>query len=181
VGSDNFGAGREAGEHLIALGRRRIAFLGQADESYPEFADRYRGLCAALDDAGIARDAALLQAALTSEADGYAAAQRLLESGAEFDAIFSGSDLIAIGAMRALAEAGLSVPGDVAMVGFDDIPAAQHTHPPLTTLMQDIRGAGDLLLDVLTASIEGGSAQGRQLPARLIARGSSQPGGPPAA
>ena len=180
VGSDNFGAGREAGEHLIALGRRRIAFLGQADESYPEFADRYRGLCAALDDAGIARDPALLQAALTSEADGYAAAQRLLASGAAFDAIFSGSDLIAIGAMRALTEAGLSVPGDVAMVGFDDIPAAQHTHPPLTTLMQDIRGAGDLLLDVLTASIEGGSAQGRQLPARLIARASSQPGGPSA-
>lgn len=173
VGSDNVGAGRIAGDHLLSLGRRRIAFLGQADESYPEFADRYRGLCVALAAAGIAPDPALLHGALTSEADGYAAARRLLESGAEFDAVFTGSDLIAIGAMRALVEAGLSIPGDVALVGFDDIPAAQQTNPPLTTMMQDIKGAGDVLLDVLMQAIEGDDVRGRQLPARLIVRESS--------
>lgn len=173
VGSDNLGAGRIAGEHLLSLGRRRIAFLGQADESYPEFAERYRGLCSALEAAGIAPDPALLHGALTSEADGYAAARSLIDSGAAFDAVFTGSDLIAIGAMRALAEAGLSIPEDVALVGFDDIPAAQHTNPPLTTMMQDIKGAGDVLLDVLMDSIEGDAATGRQLPARLIVREST--------
>ena len=127
----------------------------------------------ALANAGIAPDPALLHAALTSEADGYAATRRLLESGAEFDAVFTGSDLIAIGAMRALVEAGLSIPGDVALVGFDDIPAAQQTNPPLTTMMQDIKGAGDVLLDVLMQAIEGDDARGRQLPARLIVRESS--------
>lgn len=60
VGSDNFGAGRQAGEHLIALGRKRIAFLGQADEHYPEFAERYRGLCAALSAAGLPVEPGLL-------------------------------------------------------------------------------------------------------------------------
>ena len=62
VGSDNIGAGLQAGEHLLARGRRRIAFLGQADEHYPEFADRYRGLCLALEQAGIAPDPALAAA-----------------------------------------------------------------------------------------------------------------------
>lgn len=173
VGSDNFGAGRKAGEHLIGLGRKKIAFLGQADESYPEFAERYAGLSVAMEHAGLSPDPSLVQPALTGEAEGYAAAQRLLASGAEFDAIFAGSDLIAIGAMRALAEAGIAIPSDVAVVGFDDIPGAQHTNPPLTTMMQDIRGAGDVLLGVLTQSIEGEDATGKQLPAKLIIREST--------
>lgn len=173
VGSDNLGAGRKAGEHLIGLGCTKIAFLGQADESYPEFAERYAGLCSAMHNASISPDPALVKSALTGEAEGYRAAQNLLKSGVNFDAIFAGSDLIAIGAMRALAEVGMAVPDDVAVVGFDDIPAAQHTNPPLTTMMQDIRGAGDVLLDALTQSIDGEEATGKQLPARLIVREST--------
>ncbi len=173
VGSDNFGAGRLAGEHLIAQGRSRIAFLGQADEHYPEFADRYRGLCGAMRAAGVACDSALQHDALTTEEDGYRAARALLDSGASFDGVFAGSDLIAIGALRALAEAGRSVPGDVAVVGFDDIPAASLTNPPLTTIMQDIRSAGALLVEALVAQVEGGEGPAQTLPAQLVVRGTS--------
>ncbi|MFZ1744062.1 MAG: LacI family DNA-binding transcriptional regulator [Pontixanthobacter sp.] len=174
VGSDNFGAGRLAGEHLLSLGRTKIAFIGQADESYPEFSDRYAGLRAALEASGLVPDSNLQRDALTSEADGYAATKALLAAGQPFDAIFAASDLIAIGAMHALAESGVAVPGEVALAGFDDIPAATHANPPLTTMMQDIRGAGNLLLDVLMQSIEGGELDGRELPAKLIIRESTK-------
>lgn len=170
VGSDNFGAGRQAGDHLIALGRQRIAFLGHADEHYPEFAERYRGLCAAQESAGLAPDPALQRDAITTEEAGHDAAAGLIASGARFDAIFAASDLIAIGAMRALAEQGLAVPRDVAVVGFDDIPAASLSTPPLTTVMQDLKGAGELLVESLLARIEEREVPPRTLPTRLVVR-----------
>lgn len=173
IGSDNLGAGRTAGEHLLALGRNRVAFLGQADEHYPEFAGRYQGLCAALETAGITPDPALQINALTGEEEGYAAMRQLLGTGVQFDAVFAASDLIAIGAMRALAEAGRKVPGDVAVIGFDNIPAAALTAPPLTTVMQDMRGAGEALLEALCEQIEGGEARSRTLPAKLVIRAST--------
>ena len=173
VGSDNIGAGRQAGEHLLQRGRRRIAFLGQADEHYPEFADRYRGLCEALAEAGIATDPALQADALSLEESGRAAIRTLLDRGADFDAVFAASDLIAVGAMRELAEAGLTVPGDVAVVGFDNLPAASMTNPPLTTLMQDLNGAGELLVETLMAQIEDRPLPPPTLPARLVVRRSS--------
>ena len=173
VGSDNRGAGRMAGDHLLGVGRRRIAFLGHADGHYPEFADRYAGLCDAMRAHGLTPDPALQIDALTSEEAGQAAARTLIGRGAPFDAIFAASDLIAIGAMRALAQAGLSVPGDVAIVGFDDIPAASLTSPPLTTVMQDMKGAGQLLVDTLVAQIEDRPPPPGTLPARLVVRGST--------
>ena len=173
VGTDNHAAGRLAGEHLIAAGRRRIAFLGHADEHYPEFRGRYLGLCEAMEKAGIAPDSALQADAITTEKAGHDAARSLISSGADFDAIFAASDLIAIGAMRALAEAGRSVPGEIAVVGFDDIPAASLTTPPLSTVMQDIGGAGRALVETLLAQIEGRDLPPRKLPGRLILRGSS--------
>ncbi len=170
VGSDNIGAGRQAGEYLLSLGRRRIGFLGQADEHYPEFADRYRGLQEALVAAGIPVDRALQVDAITPEESGYQAARVLIDRGVPFDAIFAGSDLIAIGAMRALAEAGLRVPADVAVVGFDDLPAASMTNPPLTTIMQDLKGAGMLLIETLLAQIEGKDPPPPMIPTRLVKR-----------
>ncbi|WP_226662026.1 LacI family DNA-binding transcriptional regulator [Alteriqipengyuania lutimaris] len=173
VGSDNIDAGRLVGEHFIERGRRRVAFLGHADEHYPEFAHRYQGLCEALRSNGVQPDPALQFDAVTSDEAGYAAARRLIESGAAFDAVFAASDVIAIGAMRALDEAGLSVPGDVAVVGFDNIPAASMTHPPLSTIMQDTQGAGELLVETLLAHIEGSDPPPTRLPTRLIVRASS--------
>jgi len=173
VGSDNFGAGKLAGEHLLGSGRQRIAFLGHADDHYPEFADRYAGLCTALRDRGIEPDSGLQINAITTEGSGYLAARELLEKNAKFDAIFAASDLIAIGAMRALSEAGKAIPGDVAVVGFDDIPAASLTHPPLTTLMQDMKGAGSLLVETLLGQLDDWQAPVPTLPARLVIRQSS--------
>ncbi len=173
VGTDNVAAGRLAGEHLLELGRRRIAFLGHADEHYPEFADRYRGLTEAMGAAGLIADPALQVPALSSEGDGRAAIRALLDRGAEFDAVFAASDLIAIGAMRALAEAGRTVPGDVAVVGFDDIPAASLTSPPLTTVQQDLIAAGELLVETLAEQIEDRAQDNRSLPPRLIVRAST--------
>jgi DNA-binding LacI/PurR family transcriptional regulator len=174
VGSDNLGAGRLAGEHLIESGRRQIAFLGHADEHYPEFAHRYDGLCEALHAAAIEPDPALQFDALTSEDAGYRAASALLASGRPFDAIFAASDLIAIGAMRALVGAGRSIPEDVAVMGFDNIPAASLTSPPLTTVQQDIAGAGECLVETVLAQIEGREPPPPRLPTRLIVRGSTR-------
>lgn len=174
VGSDNFGAGRLAGEHLLGCGRSAIAFLGHADDHYPEFAHRYDGLCDALRAAGIAPDPALQFDALTHEDAGYRAASALIASGRPFDAIFAASDLIAIGAMRALAGAGRRIPDDVAVVGFDNIPAASLTTPPLTTIQQDLAGAGEALVETVMAQIEGREPPERRLPTRLIVRGSTR-------
>lgn len=173
IGSDNQGAGRLVGDHLLGQGRTKIAFLGHADGHYPEFAARYGGMCDALRAAGLEPAPALQHDAITTEDAGYAAARKLLESGCEFDAIFAASDLIAIGAMRALAEAKRTVPSDVAIVGFDDIPTASLANPPLTTIMQDVRGAGERLVDTLLAQIEGRPAPDPRLPTRLVVRGST--------
>jgi DNA-binding LacI/PurR family transcriptional regulator len=173
VGTDNVAAGRLAGEHLLGLGRQRIAFIGQADEHYPEFADRYRGLSEALAAAGLSADPGLQIAALSSEGDGRAAIEALLARGAEFDAVFAASDLIAIGAMRALTEAGRRVPEDVAVMGFDDIPAASLTSPPLTTVQQDLIAAGELLVETLAEQIENRVSANRVLAPRLIVRAST--------
>lgn len=174
VGSDNLGAGRLAGEHLLESGRRRIAFLGHADAHYPEFAHRYDGLCDALRAADIASDPGLQFDALTNEDAGFRAASDLIESGRPFDAIFAASDLIAIGAMRALAGAGRRIPEDVAVIGFDNIPAASLTSPPLTTIQQDIAGAGECLVETVLAQIEGREPPAPRLPTRLIVRGSTR-------
>ena len=141
IGCDNRAGGRDAGAHLLARGRRRVAFLGDASDHYPEFQNRYRGLCDALGDGGAEIDPRLRVDALSEERSGYDAARVLLARGVPFDAVFAASDMIAIGAMRALAEAELNVPRDVAVVGFDDIPAAGLTQPPLTTIAQDYRRA----------------------------------------
>lgn len=173
IGSDNLGAGRTVGEHLLERGRRRIAFLGRADASSPEFAHRLQGLRLALREAGIDADPALQHDAVSCEEAGHRAALRLLDSGEPFDAVFAASDLIAIGALRALAERGLRVPEEVALAGFDNIPASALTQPALTTVMQDTGGAGDRLVEALLAQIEGRAQPPAILPTKLIVRASS--------
>ncbi len=173
IGCDNRAGGRAAAAHLIGLGRRRIAFLGDASSRYPEFQDRYRGLREAAEAAGLAVDPGLQVDAITTEEAGHDAALRLIGRGIPFDAIFAGSDLIAIGAMRALEEQGLTVPDAVSVVGFDDIPAAALSHPPLTTIAQDYARAGELLVDALVAQINGAARQHAMLMPRLVVRRST--------
>ncbi len=173
IGCDNIQGGQLVGEHLIGLGRRRIAFLGDASSHYPEFFDRYRGCDAALQALDSGMDRTLQVDAESSEEAGYAAARELLGREAAFDAVFAASDLIAIGAMRALAEHGLQVPEDVAVVGFDDIPMARFVQPPLTTVVQDTTRAGELLVDTLMKLVRDDPAESITLPATLVVRRSS--------
>jgi len=114
--------------------------------------------------------AALQVDAITMEQSGYDAARELLACGEPFDAIVAASDLIAIGALRALQERHIDVPGAVSVVGFDDIPAASLANPPLTTVMQDTRLAGEALVDSLLRSVHGEPAQNSVLPTRLVVR-----------
>lgn len=171
VGCDNRHGGRVATEHLLSLGRQRIAFIGTATLQCPEFLDRYLGHCEALAANAVTLDPRRrVDAADSCESVGYQAMQQLLARGIEFDALFAASDLLAIGAMRALAEAGLRVPDDVAVVGFDDIPRARFANPPLTTVIQDTLAAGELLVDTLLSDIAGEAIENRMMPARLAIR-----------
>ena len=170
IGCNNFQGGYDAAHHLIALGRRNIAFLGHASSHYPEFFERYRGYAQALGMIGVSPSPALQVDAISTEQSGYAAACELLASGQRFDAILAASDLIAIGALRALQASRIEVPATVSIVGFDDIPAASLVTPSLTTVMQDTRLAGELLVDTLLKQVRGEPAKGTVLPTRLVVR-----------
>ncbi|TCD05253.1 LacI family transcriptional regulator [Erythrobacteraceae bacterium CFH 75059] len=172
VGSDNEHAGFLVGRHLAAAGRRSVVFCGCADSGYPEFSDRCRGLIRGFVSPPGGVPVRTIDA-LSSEADGEKAIDQLLSAGASFDAVFAGSDLIAIGVLRRLKAAGLRVPEDVHVVGFDDIPAAALTSPALTTVAQDTEAAAVLLVDLLVRQIEGEKVENAVLPPRLVIRQSS--------
>ena len=174
VGSDNFQGGLDVTTHLLDQGRRRIAFLGHASSHYPEFEERHRGYAEALRAHGLSPLPGLQHDAITTEESGHAACVALLEHGEPFDAICAASDLIAIGALRALRERGLRVPQDIAVSGFDDIPLAASVSPALTTVQQDTKQAGQLLVDTLLALIAGEPAEGITIPTKLVLRESSQ-------
>jgi DNA-binding LacI/PurR family transcriptional regulator len=171
VGGDNLAGGKLAGAHLIAQGRRRIAFFG--DINLPEIGQRYEGLCQALAQAGMAADPALLVPASFVPDGGRLAVEELLRRGADFDAVFAGSDLMAMTAINTLRQLGMDVPARVAVIGYDDIELSSYFHPPLTTVQQPIREAGRALVASLLALTEGRPAPSLQLPTQLIVRNSS--------
>jgi DNA-binding LacI/PurR family transcriptional regulator len=173
IGSDNVQGGYDVTRHLLAQGRQRIAFLGHATSHYPEFFDRFRGYERALMEARSAPASALQVDAITTEEAGFQAARELLARGAPFDAIVAASDLIAIGALRSLQESGIDVPRQVSVAGFDDIPAASGTNPPLTTVMQDTRRAGELLVETLLRQIAGDATSNSVIPTKLVVRKSA--------
>jgi DNA-binding LacI/PurR family transcriptional regulator len=152
---DNESGGYKATKHLLDLGRKKIAFLGITSRRCPEFADRYQGYCHAHHDAGITPADNLRVNANNKESHGYQAIEKLLAQGVEFDAVFASTDIMAIGAMRALQAHGLDIPRDVAVVGFDDFPLAAHVTPALTTVRQDMRQAGEGLVTSIVGLIEG--------------------------
>ncbi len=171
VGSDNFRGGEEATAHLLNLGRQRIAFLGEANNHFPEFNDRFQGYLSAHQKAKIplCADQGLYRAAHTEQC-GHDAVCSLFAENIAFDAIFAASDLIALGAMRALQEHGLDVPADVSIVGFDNILAANLARPPLTTVQQDYKRAGEVLVETLIRSIRQEPVESSTLPCKLIIR-----------
>ncbi len=170
IGSDNFQGAYQITRHLLGLGHRRIAFLGGASRAYPEFLDRYKGHVRALEEAGITATPDLQVDAITTEAAGRAAAQELLQRNVRFDAIQGASDLIAMGAMHALQERDVNIPGDVAVVGFDDISASALSSPALTTMAQNTRLAGEVMVDTLLRLIRHEPVESQVLPARMVVR-----------
>jgi len=170
IGCDNFKGGYDVTKHLISQGRQQIAFLGGASNRSPEFFDRYKGSCHAIEEAGLTVNTSLQVDAITTEQSGYAAALQLLAMQKKFDAIFCASDLIAVGAMKALRERGLNIPQDVAVVGYDNIPLSNFTRPALTTVEQDTKLAGKILVETLIKLIGNQNAESTLLPAKLILR-----------
>jgi DNA-binding LacI/PurR family transcriptional regulator len=172
VDVDNLdGGGRIATQHLIDRGRTHIAHIaGPAD--MPAGIDRELGWRHALEDAGL--DTSLIEWGDFTRASGAVAMRRLLDRGKPIDAVFAASDQMAIGAYDALAEAGLSIPDDVAVVGFDDDPRAATISPALTTMHQSPATLGSTVAATLIKMIDGESVDHAQiLPARLIVRASS--------
>jgi DNA-binding LacI/PurR family transcriptional regulator len=173
IGCDNLQGGADITRHLIERGRRRIAFVGNASDHYPEFFERYHGYARSLVEGGCPVLPELQIDAITTEQSGYEAASALLARQVPLDALFCASDLIAIGAMRALHDHGLRVPQDIAVAGFDDIPMASFSNPSLTTVQQDTKVAAALLVESLLALIHGEPVESRTMPAKLAVRQST--------
>lgn len=166
VGSNNRQGGAAAAERFISIGRRHAVFLG--DTSHAELAERQAGFQDALSAHGI-RCADLKCEDFTVES-GYRAVKSLHKKAQRVDAIFAGSDLLAMGAVRALAESGLRVPEDVSVIGYDDTLLAAAFIPPLTTVHQNWDDGGRLLARKALALIRGERAESEELPNYLVIR-----------
>jgi LacI family transcriptional regulator len=173
VGTTNREGGRSATQHLLDLGRRRIAMLnGQLEFGCNQ--DRLDGYKSALQAAGLGFESRHTMTGYFTEESGAAGMARVLEADPKIDAVFAANDLMAFGAMRALRIAGRRIPDDVAVVGFDDIPASAVTHPPLTTVHQPLYEMGRMAAGMVMAAVRGEPIQGRvELPTSLVVRAST--------
>ncbi len=160
VAIDNTAAAADATRHLIAAGRRRIAAIGAQDSpSAVTSHQRLAGYRAALAEAGLPADPALIaEVEMFHRADGAAAMARLLEGPVPPDAVFCFNDLLALGAIRTLLERGCSVPGDVAVIGFDDIEDGRFSTPTLSTIAPDLGRIAELAVDLLAERLGDGAA-----------------------
>lgn len=163
---DYVAGANQATRYLLDQDYRRIAFL-HGSSKYRSLVERFRGYCTALVEAGGSVDPALVQPYLSKglPTKGYLEMKALLSSGTQFDAVFCVSDRTAFGALQAIHEAGLRVPDDVAVVGFDNVAQSSHTTPPLTTVHVPKRTLGEIAARRLFESIEGNRFD---LPVKLL-------------
>ena len=173
VDADNVGGASRAVDHLVERGRKSIASItGSLDMGVG--LDRYSGYTQGLERAGYLVDESLVIEGDFTQGGGDAAMERLLARRPDLDAVFAASDLMAAGALRALARAGRRVPEDVAVVGFDDSPVAELTEPPLTSVAQPIEVMGQRMAGSLLRRINGDRESKRDvLPTALVIRKSS--------
>lgn len=157
---DNVGAAAVATHHLIALNYQRVATITGSRHSTVTV-DRLAGYKNALKEAGRSVDPDLISEGDFNETSGYAAMKRLLP--ARPDAVFAASDIMAVGAMHAVQEAGLKIPQDIAFVGFDDIPISGAPNIELTTIRQPIMKFGESAVELLIDLIENGSKPARHV------------------
>jgi DNA-binding LacI/PurR family transcriptional regulator len=170
VGSDNFEGGRLVGQHLKDIGRQRVVFLGDID--LPEVELRYNGLMSVWNGEGA--DQSVMH--VRSSFDGHEAYRQTLalcESAHSFDAIFAASDVLAIAAIHAVQSKDLRVPEDVAVVGYDNIGQAAMISPGLTTIDQNIKLGGEILVNTLIEKIAGNPVSATLTPTKLVIRGST--------
>ncbi len=173
VDVDNITGGRLAARHLLAAGHERIGMIS-GPSRWKAVHDRAEGFSLELKSAGLTMNPALVGEGDWSHVSGYRTMQHLLAGGEPFSALFVHNDQMAIGAMRALREAGKRVPDDVSVVGYDDIPAAEYADPPLTTVRQPMREVGAIAARLLIQSVEQGERTGGEvlLQPELVRRGS---------
>lgn len=172
---DNRAAARAAVTYLIGRGYRRIAVIS-GEHHTPPHRDRLAGYHDALNAAGLTPDPALIQNSRFNEEGGYRAMRNLLLLDPLPEALFAANDLMAIGAMAAIHETGLRIPDDIAVVGFDDIPAARLVTPQLTTIAQFANPLGGRLAEMLFTRLEGRAPEQPQytlMPYELIIRHSA--------
>jgi LacI family transcriptional regulator len=175
VDVDNVDAARMAVRHLIGLGHRQIACVTNASLSYTAARDRLEGYRAALADAGIPENGQLVAEADFSAASGRRAMAGLLANDG-ITAVFVASDVVAFGAIAAIRDAGLRVPDDISVVGFDDIPLAAYFDPPLTSIRLPAHDLGRAVGTALLDHITGRSVEARTvLPTELVIRSSTAP------
>jgi DNA-binding LacI/PurR family transcriptional regulator len=173
VRCDDYEGGYRATRHLLELGHTRIAIIvGPENEECT--ADRLRGYQRALAEAGLDLASRLRVDGDWSATSGYRAGQQLLAAAPDLTGIVSQNDQMAVGAIRALREAGLAVPGAVSIIGFDDIPLASYFDPPLTTFRQPMQESGRQAVQLLIGQIEDPARRPDQvlLHARLVERDS---------
>ena len=171
--------GFQAAEHLIRLGRRRIAWVGSgADDSWPLL--RFRGYVDALERHGLRVDPELAvgparRVTWCTQLDGYQCMSRLLDLPNPPDAVFARNDFAAFGALHAMHERGVKVPDDIAIVGFDNVSMAAYAAPPLTTVNQFAfeqgKAAGNMVLDKI--EVPDLPSREEQFPCELVIRQSS--------
>lgn len=169
---DNFEGGRLATQHLIALGHREVAFIS-GDLGHPDGTERFNGYRQALSEAGIEfRPERVVQGEYHEES-GLQAVGQLLAEKVPFSAVFAANDQMAIGAAHGLQRHGLSVPGDISLVGFDDLPSSRYALPPLTTIHQPAYEMGELAAAAMLNLLAGERPEQRLPAPRLIIRESS--------
>ncbi|MFD1715218.1 LacI family DNA-binding transcriptional regulator [Amnibacterium flavum] len=171
VDVDNIGSARTVTQHLIDLGRKNIAMIA-GRQDMPAGADRLAGWRGAMSDAGL--DSSLVEQGDFSPRQGAEAMRRLLDSGRPIDAVFASNDQMAAGALSALRERGVSVPGTIAVAGFDGDYFGETSEPPLTTVVQPSTGLGEKMAEVLVRLLAGEPVERVTImPTALIVRGST--------
>lgn len=151
VVSDASQATMTAMDHLLGLGHTRIGYIGETREE-----ERYTGYCTSLSSRGYAVKRDYVANVPLSSEGGYMGAKELISRKADISAIFCGNDVTAIGAMRAIQEVGLKIPGDVSLISIDDIDTAQYLSPMLTTIHMPVEEMGQMTAKILIDRIEGG-------------------------
>ncbi len=176
VGVDNHGGGRLAARHLLDLRHERIGVVA-GPANLPTAIARLAGFRAELDSAGV-QPVHLVTARAYRFEDGRAALPRLTRADPELTAVFCANDLLAFGVVAAAQDAGLRVPADLSVVGFDDIFFSRLSSPGLTTIAQPMRRIGSQAADLLIDLIDGRRSERRRiLPVHLVERASTRPAG----